>query len=108
MSSDTPPPERGPERLTAHDARQLLEQERSARLTQLRALESAGRDADEQVTGARRDSVQLVLTEIDEAFARITAGTYGVCVGCSRPIPVERLEILPYTSSCVPCRRSAS
>ncbi|MEU8652327.1 TraR/DksA C4-type zinc finger protein [Streptomyces sp. NPDC048737] len=106
MSSlDTPPTEGRPKRLTAHEARQRLEHERDARLTQLRALDEAGQEVTDQVTIAQKDAVRRVLTEIEAAFTRVHDGSYGTCAGCSRPVPAERLEILPYTRFCVGCQR---
>lgn len=29
---------------------------------------------------------------------------YGFCRGCGKPIPLERLEEVPHTSRCVPCK----
>lgn len=103
MSLDTP----GLERLTAHEVRQRLEHERSTRLTQLQVIDEAGQDAAEQLLSAQKDTIERVLKEIDAAFARVEDGSYGICQGCSKPIPVERLEILPYTRLCVPCQRNA-
>ena len=40
---------------------------------------------------------------IDGALSRISAGTFGLCRSCDRPIPGERLEALPYTEDCVDC-----
>ncbi|MER7973570.1 TraR/DksA family transcriptional regulator [Streptomyces sp. NPDC096080] len=105
MSLDTPRTEPGPGRLTAHEARQRLEHERASRLTQLRALDEAGSTEGEQVMSAQRETVRRVLGEIEAAFARVQDGSYGSCRGCAKAIPVERLEILPYTSLCVPCQR---
>jgi len=48
------------------------------------------------------------LTEIEAAFARVQDGSYGICFKCTKPIPVERLEILPYTPFCVPCQRDTA
>ncbi|MFJ3894743.1 TraR/DksA C4-type zinc finger protein [Streptomyces sp. NPDC090083] len=107
MSLDTPRTETRPERLTAHEARRRLEHERASRLTQLQAVDEAGPDAGEQLMSAQKDTIRRVLAEIEAAFARVQDGTYGSCRGCSRAIPVERLEILPYTSHCVPCQRHA-
>lgn len=45
------------------------------------------------------------LQEIDDALARIDAGTYGQCEECGAPIPPRRLRIKPYASMCVECRR---
>ncbi|KUN40965.1 TraR/DksA family transcriptional regulator [Streptomyces longwoodensis] len=91
-----------------HHARQRLEHARTARLAQLRALDEAEPNADDHLLTAQRTAMEQVLQEIDLAFARIDDGTYGTCAGCARPIPAERLEILPYTRHCVACRRLAA
>ncbi|MFC8131585.1 TraR/DksA family transcriptional regulator [Streptomyces sp. NPDC057302] len=104
----TPPAAERPVRLTAREARRCLEHERDSRLAQLRAIGAAGhgQEAQEQVVvAAQRDTVERVLKEIDAALDRVGDGSYGNCPGCSGPIPVERLEILPYTRFCVPCQR---
>ena len=44
------------------------------------------------------------LYEIDAAQARLAAGTFGVCEGCGKPIPLTRLRALPTARSCVPCQ----
>ncbi|AWW41900.1 TraR/DksA family transcriptional regulator [Streptomyces cadmiisoli] len=106
MSLDTPRTEARSERLTAHEARQRLEHERNTRLTQLRALAEAGQSADQHMMSAQKDTIERVLKEIEAAFTRVDDGSYGTCPGCSKTIPVERLEILPYTRFCVPCRRT--
>jgi RNA polymerase-binding transcription factor DksA len=41
------------------------------------------------------------LKQIDDAFARLKAGTYGICVICGQPIPDERLQLVPDTPYCV-------
>ncbi|MGW2821919.1 TraR/DksA family transcriptional regulator [Streptomyces sp. NPDC001443] len=103
-----PRPEARPERLTAHEARQRLEHERNSRLTQLRAIAEAEPSTPDPMATAQRDTVRRVLKEIDAAFARVQDGSYGDCEGCAKPIPVERLEILPHTRYCVPCQRDAA
>lgn len=40
---------------------------------------------------------------VEEALARIAAGTYGICTGCGGPIEPERLELLPTTTVCCQC-----
>jgi len=47
------------------------------------------------------DSNTLLL--IDDALARIRDGTYGICENCGCSIPKVRLDVLPYTDSCVRC-----
>jgi DnaK suppressor protein len=46
-----------------------------------------------------RDTLQL----IEDALTRIKVGTYGICESCGNPIPKTRLNVLPYTNSCVRC-----
>lgn len=43
------------------------------------------------------------LQQVDDAVARMDAGTYGVCANCGRPIPAERLEVRPFAMYCVAC-----
>ncbi|MGW6007348.1 TraR/DksA family transcriptional regulator [Streptomyces sp. NPDC055210] len=109
MSLDTPLPVTRTERLSAHEALQRLEHERNSRLTQLLALDEAGTgvesEVEEHVMSAQKGTIRRVLAEVEDAFTRVRDGSYGDCLDCAKPIPVERLEILPYTRFCVPCRR---
>ncbi|MZE75031.1 TraR/DksA C4-type zinc finger protein [Streptomyces sp. SID5789] len=107
MSLDAPRTEPRPERLTAHEARRRLEHARATRMTQLRALGESGQ-ADSQLIAAQQEAIGRVLKEIEAAFARVDDGTYGACLGCGKPVPGERLEILPYTRYCVACQRRAA
>jgi len=43
------------------------------------------------------------LSEVQQALARVDAGTYGYCTVCETGIPLERLRALPATASCVAC-----
>jgi DnaK suppressor protein len=46
---------------------------------------------------------QHEIEEIDLALSRMDAGTYGICEGCRKEIPPERLQALPATSYCLKC-----
>jgi len=46
-----------------------------------------------------------VIAEIDNALARIDEGTYGTCAICGAPIPVERLDAVPYATLCLDDKR---
>ncbi|MFG2881754.1 TraR/DksA family transcriptional regulator [Streptomyces sp. NPDC048297] len=95
--------------LHPHESRQRLEHARATRLAQLQALNETGQTAEDHLLSVQKAAIQRVLKEIDHAFARLQDGTYGTCLGCAKPIPAERLEILPYTGHCVSCqRRTAS
>lgn len=91
--------------LSLHEARQRLEHARISRLAQLQALDETGTSADDHLLSEQKAAMERVLKEIEEAFTRIEDGTYGTCLGCSKAIPTERMEILPYTRYCVPCQR---
>ena len=52
---------------------------------------------------AVRDAARRHLIDIDDALARLDAGTYGLCERCGRPIPPERLAVRPFATTCVPC-----
>jgi RNA polymerase-binding transcription factor DksA len=43
------------------------------------------------------------IQRIDAALDRIENGRFGVCVRCGEAISAERLQVLPYTSTCRPC-----
>lgn len=43
------------------------------------------------------------LREIDDALSRIANGTYGICENCGEPIPLARLEVVPYARLCMKC-----
>src|SRR5262249_28087377 len=46
------------------------------------------------------------LRYLDEALTRLEQGRYGDCVSCHRPIPVERLTILPFAAYCMGCQQT--
>jgi len=41
---------------------------------------------------------------LNDALERIENGTYGICSVCGEEIPKERLEAVPITQHCVPCK----
>ena len=42
-----------------------------------------------------------LLRKIEHALTRLGEGSYGICEVCGQPIPVARLEALPYATLCV-------
>ena len=44
------------------------------------------------------------LLHLEEALDRIEDGSYGICKDCGKDIPKERLEAVPNTRLCVPCK----
>ena len=43
---------------------------------------------------------------IESAIARVENKKYGVCARCSKKIPRERLEAIPYALLCIDCKSS--
>jgi DnaK suppressor protein len=60
-----------------------------------------------QVTAERGEadalagSLRETLRDIDDALAKIDAGTYGLCEQCGRPIGEARLEAKPAARLCI-------
>lgn len=44
------------------------------------------------------------LKQIEDALARIEAGSYGICRSCGNPIRKDRLKAIPYATLCVKCK----
>jgi DnaK suppressor protein len=65
------------------------------------AFDSAGEEVTSQI--AQLESREL--RQIERSLVRLKQGTYGVCEGCARKIPVTRLDALPFTTTCVQCQR---
>jgi RNA polymerase-binding protein DksA len=62
-----------------------------------------------QVAAEQGESRALVgqleetLTEVEQALAKLDAGTYGVCESCGKQIGEARLEAMPATRFCIDC-----
>ena len=48
------------------------------------------------------------IAQLDAALHRIEDGSYGTCIDCGKPISRERLEEVPHTRHCVPCKTKKS
>jgi DnaK suppressor protein len=59
--------------------------------------------ANDAVLEAIRESAQNELQQIDHALRRIDEGRYERCETCGKPIGRERLEAVPYASTCMDC-----
>ncbi|MGO1818173.1 MAG: TraR/DksA C4-type zinc finger protein [Senegalia sp. (in: firmicutes)] len=47
------------------------------------------------------DNQKNIMTKIDIALKNMQEGEYGSCIVCGREIEEERLDILPYTVTCI-------
>lgn len=51
-----------------------------------------------------RYRMERLLAEVNDALARIEAGTYGICERCGAEIDWARLEAKPYARYCIQCQ----
>ncbi|OLD64244.1 MAG: hypothetical protein AUI47_06965 [Acidobacteria bacterium 13_1_40CM_2_68_5] len=78
-------------------------QETAARYRQALSQQTSGSAAgdNEGVHGwkaSREGGAELAVLQA------LDPGRYGLCASCSGPIPVARLEALPFATLCVPCQ----
>ena len=96
-----------------------LEQERADTINQIKALhahlaedeaidetladqnDAATRLTDQEETSAESAQLQATLAQIEKALARIDDQTYGMSEVSGKPIPLERLDALPYATTLV-------
>ena len=88
--------------------RTLLETQRDECVQQReQALAECAQSVPDPVAQRRSADLQETIGEIEAALARLDAGTYGSCEGCSAAIPEERLELRPFAGRCVACTAAA-
>ena len=52
---------------------------------------------------ALKEQKRILLAEVEDALARMEAGTYGICDRCGQVIPEDRLEAYPTAHYCMTC-----
>ena len=67
-------------------------------------IEDAARQEVIGILARLDDRERQEMEEIDAAFARLHAGTYGVCESCGGSIPLPRLQAMPATRHCLTCQ----
>ena len=59
----------------------------------------------EEVSSQIAELESRELHQIERSLVRLKQGTYGVCEGCAKKIPVDRLNALPFSTTCINCQR---
>jgi DnaK suppressor protein len=62
---------------------------------------------EEEIDLALESAARSKVAEVDTALQRIADGTYGICANCGKPIPIERLRAVPWTTLCLDCSGKA-
>lgn len=70
-------------------------------------LDAACDTAQDEINSQLVDVESRELAAIENAIARMDEGNYGDCDGCGKPIPLQRLQAVPYVTDCIACRRKA-
>ncbi len=70
-------------------------------------LDAAADTAQDEINSQLVDVESKELAAIDHAISRMNEGTYGDCEDCGKPIPLQRLQAVPYVTDCIVCRRKA-
>ena len=102
------------------ELREMLLTERESLVKQIKSLSAASltssRQAGEELADVgsddfiRETELSLMSTEgrrlalINMALESLDAGSYGLCVDCSKPISLGRLKAKPYARLCIDCK----
>jgi DnaK suppressor protein len=95
--------------------REALRKALAGDLSLLRQIADDGGDVIDVAADTAQDEIssQLVevesreLGQIEEALLRLKDGRYGDCDGCDKPIPLARLQAVPYATQCITCARQS-
>lgn len=66
--------------------------------------EAASETSSQERDRALIENLEHVRGQVESALGRIEDGSYGTCETCGKPIPLERLEALPFAGQCVACK----
>lgn len=67
-------------------------------------IDQANADAEAELQICLHQSDGRLARAIEDALARISQGTYGICGVCKQPISKARLEAVPWTHLCRECK----
>ena len=63
--------------------------------------------AQDEISSQLAEVESRELASIENALDRMRQGKYGQCESCGDPIPLARLNALPYATLCIDCQREA-
>ncbi len=70
-------------------------------------VDAALDSAQDEISSQLAEVESRELTRIEDALERMRNGQYGECEACGCPIPMARLQALPYAALCIECQREA-
>jgi DnaK suppressor protein len=69
------------------------------------AADQAFDSGNEEVNSQLAELESRELGQVERSLMRLKQGTYGVCEGCQKKIPVARLNALPFITTCIQCQQ---
>lgn len=70
-------------------------------------IDAALDSAQDELSSQLAEVESRELASIENALERMREGDYGSCEACNEPIPLARLQALPYATMCIKCQREA-
>jgi DnaK suppressor protein len=70
-------------------------------------VDAALDSAQDEISSQLAEVESRELANIENALEQMRNGNYGMCEGCEEPIPLARLQALPYAVMCINCQREA-
>lgn len=67
--------------------------------------ENASAAIDRELDLTLEENLRKMLAKIDRALQKLDEGSYGICDRCKEPIGRERLEVAPYATLCMRCKK---
>jgi DnaK suppressor protein len=68
-------------------------------------IDAALDSAHDEISSQLAEVESRELAQIENALERMRAGTYGICEVTGKPIPLARLQALPYATMCIEAQR---
>ena len=93
--------------------REALRKALAGDLNLLQQLSTEGGDVVDIAMDTAQDEISSQLAQVEsrelghigEALDRMKEGRYGDCDVCDKPIPLARLQAVPYATACIACAR---
>ena len=70
-------------------------------------IDAALDSAQDEISSQLAEVESRELAHIENALEQMRSGQYGICEGCNKPIPLARLQALPYAVLCIECQRES-
>ncbi len=67
--------------------------------------ETAAVTLDREIDLTLEENARAAISQIDRALHKLETGNYGTCDKCGKPIGDERLQVAPFATLCIECKR---